>query len=536
MSADWNTLITSGAYIGEEMQAEFGRIPPSFLPIGAAFLVQHQLREAKERRNIWLSLPNDYVMTASQQRLLEDNDVHVFRAEPRKSLGMSVFQAILEIGPDHPLEIMHGDTLVLNPALPETDTVSVSKVTEQFKWGLVEADDWQIRSVQDVDRSDTISSDALILSGYFAIREPWRLLKCLVARDFSFTGALDAYASEVPVAMNNDMFTLDFGHLKTYYDSRRNLAAARHFNSISIEGGVVLKRSRDRRKIDAEANWLRSIPADLQPYSARLIENPGAPPRGEYRTLYSSYPTLAELYLARTPRVVWRKVLRSCLDYLGKAASHTDLERKETFTWLVIGKLRERVAQYPEFLPKPNVPLTINGKSVGTLESIVARLAEIIADAPKRPSCIMHGDFCFANMLYDLRSDRIQLIDPRGLITDEVTIHGDLRYDIAKLGHSILGRYDQILGEKLLAGGAGADFTLDIAPDPTREWLEKVFLDARVADQRFDAPEVMAAVVSLFLSMIPLHADDPNRQRALFAKGLKLYLRFFALSGENGTV
>lgn len=314
MSSDWNTLITSGAYIGEEMQAEFGRIPPTFLPIGGAFLVQHQLREAKERRNIWLSLPTDYVMTVSQQRLLDDNGVHVFGAEPRKSLGMSVFQAILEIGPDHPLEIMHGDTLVLNPALPETDAVSVSKVTEQFKWGLVEADDGQVRSVQDADHSDIISPDAVILSGYFAIREPWRLVKCLVARDFSFTAALDAYASEVPVAIKDDVVTLDCGHLKTYYDSRRNLAAARHFNSICIEGGVVLKRSRDHLKIDAEANWLRSIPADLQPYTARLIEETGAPPSGEYRTLYSSYPTLAELYLARTPQVVWRKVLGSCLD------------------------------------------------------------------------------------------------------------------------------------------------------------------------------------------------------------------------------
>ena len=534
MSSDWNTLITSGAYIGEEMQAEFGRIPPAFLPIGAAFLVQHQLREAKECRNIWLSLPNDYVMTASQQRILDDNGVHVFRAEPRKSLGLSVFQAILEIGPDHPLEIMHGDTLVLNPALPETDAVSVSKVTEQFKWGLVEADDdGQVRSVQDANRSDTISSDALILSGYFAIREPWRLVKCLVARDFSFTGALDAYASEVPITMKDNVVTLDCGHLKTYYDSRRNLAAARHFNSIGIDGGVVLKRSGDRRKIDAEANWLRSIPADLQPYTARLIEDPGTPSSGEYRTLYSSYPTLAELYLARTPQLVWRKVLGSCLDYLGKAASHTDPEREEAFTWLVVGKLRERIAQYPDFLPKPDTPLTINGQAIGTLESIVGKLAVIVADAPERPSCVMHGDFCFSNILYDLRSNRIQLIDPRGLIGDEMRIYGDLRYDIAKLGHSILGRYDQILGEKLLACGTGADFTLDIPPDPLRDWLEEAFLTSQVADQRFIAAEVKAAIVSLFLSMIPLHAEDADRQRALFANGLRVFGRFFLPSGRG---
>lgn len=533
MGSEWNTLITSGAYIGEEMQAEFGRIPPAFLPIGAAFLIQHQLREAHGRRDIWLSLPNDYAMTASQEMLLDDREVRVFRAEPRKSLGLSVFQAILEIGPDRPLEIMHGDTLVLDPALPQTDAFSVSNLTEQYKWGLVEADNGQVNRVQDADRGDAIASDALILSGYFAIREPWRLLKCLVGRDFSFTGALDAYAAEVLVTVADDIRTLDCGHLKTFYASRRKLAAARHFNSIGIEDGVVLKRSSDRRKIDAEANWLRSVPANLQPFTARLLEDPGTPSDGEYRTLYSSYPTLSELYLARTPQVVWRKILDSCLDYLGKADAHAVPERKAPLHWLVIDKLCERIARYPGFLPRTDEPLAINGQPVGTLDSIVERLSAIVANAPERPACVMHGDFCFSNMLYDLRSDRILLIDPRGLIRGEVTIHGDLRYDIAKLGHSILGRYDQILGEGLRADGTEGCFTFEIPPDPLRDWLEEVFLAAQVADQRFDAPEVKAAIVSLFLSMIPLHTENPTRQRALFANGLRVFGRFF-LSSESG--
>lgn len=537
MGSDWNTLITSGAYIGDEMQAEFGRIPPAFLPIGAALLVEHQLREAGEQRNMWLSLPNDYEITASQERLLDNAAVRVFRVEPRKSLGLSVFQAILEIGADCPMEIIHGDTLVLEPPLPETDVFSVKKVAEQFKWGLVDLYEGKVCGVQDADRSDTISSEAIILSGYFVISQPWRFLKCLVARDFSFTGALDAYADEVPVSVCDSVITLDCGHLKTYYDSRRSLAAARHFNSIGIEGGVVHKRSRDRDKINAEANWLRSVPADLQPFTARLIEDSGAPDSGEYRTLYSSYPTLAEIYLARTPKVVWSKIFDSCLDYLGKAASHTIPEKKGVFEWLVISKLRERITHYPAFLPKPDAQLTINGQSVGNLNSIVDKLAVIVEGAPDRPCCVMHGDFCFSNMLFDLRSDRIQLIDPRGLIAGEMTIYGDVRYDIAKLGHSILGRYDQILGEKLIAGGSGANFLLDIPPDSVRDWLGELFLGAQVAGQRFDATEVQAAIVSLFLSMIPLHIEDPVRQRALFARGLQLFWQFFVspaqFSGEN---
>lgn len=534
MAADWNTLITSGAYVSEEMQAELGRIPPAFLPIGAAFLIHHQLREAGRQRNVWLSLPNDYETSAPQKRLLDEKGVRVFRTDPCKSLGHAVFQAVLEIGADRPLEIMHGDTLVLDPAMPHQDSISVSKVHEQYKWGLVGVDRGHVQTVQDAARSDAISSDTLILSGYFAISEPWRFLKCLVARDFSFTGALDAYARERAVIADDSVSTLDCGHLKTYYASRHSLFAARHFNSIGVEDGVVRKRSRDRLKIEAEANWLRTVPADIQPFTARLIEEPGSPPDGEYRTLYSSYPTLAELYLARTPQVVWRKILRSCLDYLGKAARHTADAQDAGFEWLVIDKLRERITEYPDFLPRSDAPLTINEQPVGTLNDIVERLAAIITTAPIRQPCIMHGDFCFSNILFDFRSDRIQLIDPRGLIGGKITTYGDIRYDIAKFGHSVLGRYDQILGEKLLADGAGAEFALNIPPDPQREWLEETFLASTLADLRFDRADVKAAIVSLFLSMIPLHADDPDRQRALFANGLRLYARFFLpFGGED---
>ena len=221
--------------------------------------------------------------------------------------------------------------------------------------------------------------------------------------------------------------------------------------------------------------------------------------------------------------MVWRRVLDSCIEFLTRAYRYTAPGKASPFKWRVIDKLCERLREYPRSLPSLHEPLRINGQSVGTLESIVNHLEAVITAAPERPSCVMHGDFCFSNMLFDLRTDRIVLIDPRGLIGDEVTIYGDIRYDIAKLGHSVLGRYDQIMTEGLRAGGSGADLTLEIPVDRRRDWLEEMFLAAQVADLSFDAAEVKAALVSLFLSMIPLHAEDPARQTALFANGLRLF-------------
>lgn len=50
-------LIMSGAYVGQELESEFGRIPPSFLPLGNRRLFQHQVALAPQGvKSIYLCL------------------------------------------------------------------------------------------------------------------------------------------------------------------------------------------------------------------------------------------------------------------------------------------------------------------------------------------------------------------------------------------------------------------------------------------------------------------------------------------------
>ena len=191
--AEYNTLITSGAYIGEEMQSEFGRIPPAFLPVGSVYLVQHQLRYLEGRHHKWLSLPSDFDLNDAQLRILAEENVRTVRVDPKISLGMSVFQSILEIDPSGPIEIMHGDTLIESPEPMNQDVFSVAEVTEQYKWGLVEVDEGQVIAVRDVDRSDFLTEEMLMISGYFGVIDTWRLIKCLVRAGFNFVVALNEY-------------------------------------------------------------------------------------------------------------------------------------------------------------------------------------------------------------------------------------------------------------------------------------------------------------------------------------------------------
>ena len=523
-----NTLITSGAYIGEEMQSEFGRIPPAFLPVGSVYLVQHQLRHLEGRQHKWLSLPADFDLSEAQRRILLEADVRTVRVDPKLSLGMSVFQSILEIDPSGPIEILHGDTLVEAPEPREQDVFSIAEVAEQYKWGLVEVQGGRVNSVRDVDRSDFLTEEMLMISGYFGLNDTWRFIKCLVRAGFNFVAALDEYARGGGVVADSSIPTLDFGHQKTFYSSRKYLAATRYFNSLQVDDYVVKKESDEGRKIDAESNWLRSVPPDLQPFTARLIEDRSSITSGKYATLYSSFPTVAELYLAQSSRFVWLKVLGSCLEFLGRAYCHRAEDQMSPFYWLVIDKLKSRIEEYPDFLPATDDELIVNGVPVGSLSSIVGRLEDIVRAAPALPPCIMHGDFCFSNMLFDPRSDRIVLIDPRGLIADQITIYGDIRYDIAKLGHSIIGRYDQIVGGHLVAESPDLGvYSLEVRRDPLRDWLEEQFLSASIDGVSFHDTAIHAAIVSLFLAMIPLHSEDSRRQQTLFANALRLFSAYF---------
>ncbi|MBD6984623.1 capsular biosynthesis protein, partial [Vibrio parahaemolyticus] len=76
---------------------------------------------------------------------------------------------------------------------------------------------------------------------------------------------------------------------------------------------------------------------------------------------------------------------------------------------------------------------------------------------------VMHGDLCFSNILYDFRAKKIKVIDPRGITPEGVkTIYGDLKYDLAKLSHSILGLYDYIIAGYFSVDIKGREIKFDI--------------------------------------------------------------------------
>ena len=229
----------------------------------------------------------------------------------------------------------------------------------------------------------------------------------------------------------------------------------------------------------------------------------------------------------RLPERVWRRILRACDAYLRTASSlpaaplDPDCAR-QTYVDKTLLRLEAYAARADIDL---DAPWTLNGQPAPSLRAIAREAGEALLAAQAVPS-FLHGDFCFSNILFDFRAGRVKTIDPRG--TDALgrpCPFGDLRYDLGKLAHSVLGLYDFIVAGFYLLRSEGRQLHFRLLSERCLP-VQRLFMSTEFAGRKPAQWQCHPVMVLLFLSMLPLHADDPRRQQALMANGIRLYLEW----------
>lgn len=526
------TLVTSAAYVNAEMTAEFGKLPPAFLPLGTRRLIEQQKEQigTLDTDDLYLSLPENFHVSAKDAELLAELGVEVIPVPEGLSLGNSVLHCLRYLCVTGPVRILHGDTLLDGEGSKEHNLWATSHVANGYSWGYAFVDDGRIVGVAQDGQSTAEEQLTDVLIGYFTFSDGASLSRALQYSNGDFLTALSRYAMQHDVRALPFESWSDCGHLQTYYQARRAHASARAFNELLIDRGLVKKTSNQADKLKAEAAWLQSLPPTLLPFAARLTHAGEEEGRFSYTTEYEYLPTLQELFVfGRLEPKAWEGILAACCTCLEEfAAVPVSDAPEDSLVRLVSAKTFDRLSIFER---DRGIDLSgdcvLNAVPLPSCWRIAEEMASIIAKAPLRVGNVMHGDFCFSNILYNSRTSRIRLIDPRGTIDGGmVTIGGDLRYDMAKLAHSVLGRYDLLIaGRYSLSSAVGQriSFDLDLPGNETSAPLERALLGSSVAGVSFDDSAVNAALVSLFLSMLPLHADRPDRQMAFLANALRLY-------------
>jgi len=270
------------------------------------------------------------------------------------------------------------------------------------------------------------------------------------------------------------------------------------------------------------------LPDDLQALTPRILQHKNI--NGELQIVqeYYGYPTLAELYVyggvdAETWESILRKVMRVHREFGNYCG---ELSADEIYD-MYIGKTCERLealirqdGSWNSLFHRPKIEY--NRKVLKNIYEILPELILIVQKISRSGQIhIIHGDFCFSNILFDVNNQIIRLIDPRGHFGRK-GIYGDSRYDIAKLRHSISGLYDFIVADMFsIAETAPGVFSGQVFVNGIQEPLERYF-DQLLVDQGYSLKEIRLIEGLLFVSMLPYHQDQPRRQKMFFLTGLSL--------------
>ena len=455
---------------------------------------------------------------------------------PRSDRGPGyTLSACLDAVPaDEAVLVVLADTLFKSEHLDFSSSfVLTYPVDDAHRWCLARVNGPRVEELLDKPKANPSALPALI--GVYFLRDTRPAREALRQRIESTTNGIQLAVALAPYVAAGELTAIradswsDCGNLDKLQTARRRILQERVFNSIEIDElrGTLTKRSKDTAKFINEINYYRLLPAELSIFFPRLVNFSLKLDDLRMTLEYYTFPTLSELWVFEdVDAKVWRRVFEGLHAVHGIFGGYTAEISPEDCSDIYWTKTVRRLEEFARGAAANAAlvgrsDLRVNGANfkgwpalAPLIESRVQRLATSVRGQ------IIHGDLCYANILYDRLTNLFKFIDPRGSF-GSAGIYGDPRYDIAKLMHSVDGGYDFLIHEMfdIHEAGAGA-LTLERFFPPTRDATMAALHEIFSASYALNDVRFIEGL--LFLSMCPLHRDHPRRQRAMFAIGLQI--------------
>lgn len=438
---------------------------------------------------------------------------------------------------DGGIRVILGDTLLTGADFTEGDYVWVSDYRyDSGSWCVVTTDvAQQVKGyLNKVPGLPSEAHKALVGRYDFSKGETLgaALEEALAAGKREISDVLELYGHRAPLTARTipSSSWIDFGHLEGIAKARARLMESRAFNSLRLHEilPIITKTSTQTAKLRQELDWYNQLPGELAALTPRIFETSGDDHSAVLKMEYYGYGTLAEkfLFFDLSPGF-WANVLSRLMGIVSlfkqfpapETGSEINLYRVYCDKTLRrFSDLRQQGNGWAALLDMETV--TINGTEYKGPPVLTDYIHTRCEELCQTASCsIVHGDLCFNNILYDISSGVVKLIDPRGEFGGGApSIYGDPRYDIAKLRHSYCGNYDHIVEGDFEVSMNGDAYTFTVFKDRQDE-RDNLF-DELCRDQGYAVTDIRFIEALLFLSMIPLHSESLARQTAFFLNGL----------------
>ena len=539
-------LIPSALLVPPDMRNKFGELPTALFPLGNKTMIERLYDKYKDIVDII------YIVVKRKQLLINDYinskklPIRIIELDELRDLGYTIQYGIEFIIRQEPsvdyVYVNFADSLLDEP-IPVDNNDFIYYVTGMStdEWTYFREKQGKIEIILDkclVGGGDTSLGDVSnIFVGVFGFTNPHYFLELLkqysnVQSDMdTFYQAIFTYSQEYPFTILHSQNWFDVGHSDNYSKATTSVAA-RSFNSIEIDEqrGILKKRSENKEKLVNEIRWYLRIPNKLQ-YLLPRVYDYSLDLTDPYVSMeYYGYHTLHEsLVFGDLPLVKWQAIFQKLLFAINDMGQFTvtgernqfetslrDIYLQKTFNRL------DMMRNEPDFHSFFENTITINGKEYRSLNEYLKMLPQLIEKLVVYTFTgqfnIIHGDLCFANILIEDTYDFIRVIDPRGKF-GTFDIYGDGRYELAKLMHTLEGKYDFIIEDMFDIDVIGN--TIEYHVHKQIDNITNVFLDVfRESIDNIQAVRLIEA--TLFLSMIPLHSDYKQRQFAMLATGVML--------------
>jgi len=310
----------------------------------------------------------------------------------------------------------------------------------------------------------------------------------------------------------------------------------RAYNSFSIDKnlGTITKISKETR-LKNEINYYKEIAAINNKGSVffpRMLSSIENAEGYEMELEYYGYDNLGDHMVYKPFDVSFWTSVAKCLQQACRqfAQTVTSSEDSDNFaTAMYIEKtekyyydLINNFEKFNELSQKKN--LTIDGQQCRSFATIWDEIKEAINNQllPLNDLSIIHGDFCFSNILCGTNKKTnttlLKFVDPRGSFGVE-GIFGDPWYDAAKLLHSYEGGYEYIIYDEFEVEENPQQNTYNIHfSNNNKDKIARVFED--VTNFRSLKSKLIEGLI--YIGMCSRHYDSEKRQTAMYLNGLKI--------------
>jgi len=545
-------LVPSAILVCDELKFEVGYIPTAMIPLQGKPVLEHIIDKYHNDKRIYKFIScnqgTDKIKNYIDSRT--KGDCSLINIPIIKDLGNTIFQSLEYLKENRMLEdsylyINFADTIAESIDMQESsDFIVYSIVNDPFRWTSFETDS-NNKIVSIIEKcTKVVEAQKKAFIGIFGFSEPLVFLNCLSERinaddktDSFYLAFLD-YISTKDYKLKFSGEWIDVGHLDTYYDAKKKFINGRAFNYICLDTktNILLKKSKNKKKLIDEINWNLKLPKNVQHIIPRIYDYSIDNLNPFIKMEYVGYPCLTDIYLYGSHSLyVWNNIFNlifSLFDELKKYkcdAGRNNIKNAlhDMYYTKTVARLTtlKNNKHFKFFFDSDEIK--INGVEYKSLEYIINCLGEKLVsfnvfDLPYLN--IIHGDLCLPNIFFDTRNKIIKLVDARGRF-GPYDIYGDYRYDLAKLRHSVCGHYDLIIND-----------LFEVNVDSTKKFIEySIYLEDKHENicklfnekikQRYGGADNIIQLIEslLFLSMVPMHSDNLKRQYCMLAIGIKKF-------------